>query len=276
MRGRRREPSYSAAGRLPTVSLAAVQIGAVAGRSIRRTLRQPAMAIPPLVFPVALMLVNSAGLEPSTLLPGFPTDSFLAFALAVPFIQGALFATMGAGTELARDIQTGFLNRLSLTSLRGSALLFGHLAGVIVLGVGQAIFYITVGLLVGVEFAAGAGGIVVLLVFSVLVSFGFGALGAFLALRTGSGESVQAMFPLLFVFLFISSMNTPRDLIAVEWFRVLATLNPISYLIECVRSLIITGWDIEALSLGFGIAAVIAVVSLVLAAWALTRRMTRT
>jgi ABC-2 type transport system permease protein len=258
------------------VSLAAVQIGAVAGRSIRRTLRQPAMAIPPLVFPVALMLVNSAGLEPSTLLPGFPTDSFLAFALAVPFIQGALFATMGAGTELARDIQTGFLNRLSLTSLRGSALLLGHLAGVVVLGVGQAIFYIAIGLLVGVEFAAGVGGIVVLLAFSVLVSFGFGALGAFLALRTGSGESVQAMFPLLFVFLFISSMNTPRDLIAVEWFRVLATLNPISYLIECVRSLIITGWDIRALSLGFGLAAVIAVVSLVLSAWALTRRMTRT
>ena len=80
------------------------------------------------------------------------------------------------------------------------------------------------------------------------------------------------MFPLLF----ISSMNTPRDLIAVEWFRVLATLNPISYLIECVRSLIITGWDAKALALGFGIAAVIAVVSIVLAAWALTQRMRRT
>jgi ABC-2 type transport system permease protein len=257
-------------------SVAALQVGALAGRSVRRTLRQPAMAIPPLVFPVALMLVNAAGLEPSTLLPGFPTDSFLAFALAVPFIQGALFATMGAGTELARDIQTGFLNRLSLTSLRGSALLLGHLAGVIVLGLGQAIFYVAVGLLVGVELAAGAGGILVLLVFSIVISFGFGALGAFLALRTGSGESVQAMFPLLFVFLFISSMNTPRDLIAVDWFRWAATLNPVSYLIECVRSLIITGWDAQALALGFGIAAIIAIVSLTLAAWALTQRMTRT
>jgi ABC-2 type transport system permease protein len=114
------------------------------------------------------------------------------------------------------------------------------------------------------------------LVFSVVISVGFGALGAFLALRTGSGESVQAMFPLLFVFLFISSMNTPRDLIAVDWFRWAATLNPVSYLIECVRSLIITGWDAQALSLGFGIAAIIAVVALALAAWALTQRMTRT
>ena len=258
------------------MSVAAVQVGAVAGRSIRRTFRQPAMALPPLLFPVALMLVNSAGLGPSTLLPGFPTDSFLAFALAVPFIQGALFATMNAGTELARDIQSGFLNRLSLTSLRGSALLGGHLAGVVVLGVIQAVFYVVVGLLVGVDVASGPGGIVVLLLFAALVSLGFGALGAFLALRTGSGESVQAMFPLLFVFLFISSMNTPRDLIAVDWFRWLATVNPVSYLIECVRSLIITGWDARALALGFGIATVIAIVSLVLAPRALTQRMTRT
>jgi ABC-2 type transport system permease protein len=84
------------------------------------------------------------------------------------------------------------------------------------------------------------------------------------------------MFPLLFVFLFISSMNTPRDLIAVDWFRFLASINPVSYLIECVRSLIITGWDAKALALGFGVAIVIAVVSLVLASWALRGRMTRT
>ena len=252
------------------------QVAAVAGRSIRRTLRQPAMAIPPLVFPVALMLVNAAGLEPSTMLPGFPTDSFLAFALAVPFIQGALFATMNAGTDLARDIQTGFLNRLSLTSLRGSSLLAGQLAGIVVLGLVQSVFYVAVGLVVGVEFASGAGGIAVLLVFSLVVSLGFGALGSFLALRTGTGEAVQGMFPLLFVFLFISSMNTPRELIAVDWFRVAATLNPVSYLIECVRSLIITGWDAKALALGFGIAIVIAVISLALASWALTQRMTRT
>jgi ABC-2 type transport system permease protein len=258
------------------VSTFAVQIGAVAGRSIRRTLRQPAMAIPPLVFPVALMLVNAAGLEPSTLLPGFPTDSFLAFALAVPFIQGALFSTMNAGTDLARDIQIGFLNRLSLTSLRGSSLLVGQLAGIVVLGLVQAAFYIAVGLITGVDFASGPGGIVVLLLFSFVVSLGFGALGSFLALRTGSGESVQGMFPLLFVFLFISSMNTPRDLIGVDWFRWVATANPISYLIECVRSLIITGWDGQALALGFGIALAIAVLSLALASWALTQRMTRT
>lgn len=254
----------------------AEQVGAVAGRSIRRSLRQPAMVIPPLVFPVTLMIVNAAGLQASTDLPGFPTDSFLAFALAVPFIQGALFSTMNAGTDLARDIQTGFLNRLALTPLRGSALLAGLLSGIVVLGLVQAVFYVVVGLVLGVDFAAGAGGIVVLLAFAVLVSLGFGALGSFLALRTGSGEAVQGMFPLLFVFLFISSINAPRDLISVDWFRWAATANPVSYLVECVRSLIIVGWDAEALALGFGIALAIAVVALALASWAMKERMTRT
>ena len=140
-------------------------------------------------------LVNAAGLDATTQLPGFPTDSFLAFALAVPFIQGALFSTMNAGTDLARDIQTGFLNRLSLTSMRGSALLAGQLGGIVVLGFVQAVIYVVVGLIVGVEFASGPLGIVVLLLFSLLVSLGFGALGAFLALRTGSGEAIQEDLP---------------------------------------------------------------------------------
>lgn len=241
-----------------------------------RTLRQPASAVPPLLFPVGLMAVNAAGLRASTLLPGFPTRSFLAFALAVPFVHGALFSTMNAGTDLARDIQTGFLDRLSLTSIRGSALLAGQLAGIVALGLVQAGFYIAVGVAVGVHFAAGALGVTVLIGFAALVSLGFGALGSFLALRTGSGEAIQGLFPLLFVFLFISSMNTPRNLIAVGWFRRVATANPVSYLIECVRSVIISGWDGEALALGFGVAAAVAVVSLALASWALTQRLART
>jgi len=258
------------------MSTLVTQAGALAMRSIARTARQPASAIPPLIFPVALMAVNAAGLRSSTQLPGFPTGSFLAFALAVPFIQGALFSTMNAGTDLARDIQTGFLSRLSLTPMRGSALLAGQLAGIVVLGLVQAIFYVVVGFVVGVDFEAGALGIGVLLVFAALVSLGFGALGSFMALRTGSGESIQGLFPLLFVFLFISSMNAPRNLIAVDWFRYAATLNPVSYLIECVRSLIITGWDAEALALGFGVAAAIAAGSLVLASRGLKTRLTRT
>jgi ABC-2 type transport system permease protein len=253
----------------------AEQVFVLAGRSVVRTVRQPANVVFPLVFPLLLLAVNAGGLDAATRLPGFPTDSFVAFALAIPFIQGALFATMNAGTDLARDIQTGFLNRLSLTPMRGVALLAGQLGGIVTMGVVQALVYLSVGLAVGVEFASGPAGVFVLLAFAILVTVGFGALGAFAALRTGSGEAVQSLFPAFFVFLFLSSMNMPRDLIEIDWFRTVATINPVSYLIECVRSLIITGWDGQALALGFGIAAVITLVALILASVSLRTRLTR-
>jgi ABC-2 type transport system permease protein len=251
------------------------QVGLLARRSVLRTWRNPAATIFPLIFPMLLLAVNSGGLRAETHLPGFPTTSFVAFALAVPFIQGALFATMNAGTDLARDIESGFMSRLSLTPLRGAALLAGQLGGVIALGLVQACFYIAVGLVVGVRPAAGVGGVAVLLVFAAFISLAFGSLGATIAIRTGSTESVQSMFPLFFVFLFISSMNIPRNLIATTWFRDAATVNPVSYLLECVRSLIITGWNGEALGLGFGILALVAVAGLSLSAASLPKRLAR-
>jgi ABC-2 type transport system permease protein len=90
------------------------------------------------------------------------------------------------------------------------------------------LFYIVVGLTAGVRFESGPAGIAVLLFYGAIVALAFGALGAWLAYRTGSGETIQALFPVLFVFLFISSMNTPRNLIGVDWFRIAATLNPVS------------------------------------------------
>jgi ABC-2 type transport system permease protein len=252
------------------------QVAQLARRSVLRTLRQPAQVVPALIFPLFLLAVNSGGLADATNLPGFPTDSYLTFALAIPFMQGALFSVMNAGTDLARDVETGFLNRLALTPLRGAALLSGLLAGVAVLGVLQAVTYLLVGLLAGANLAAGAGGVLVIVLFSVLLTVGFGAIGLFVALRTGSGEAVQGLFPVFFVFLFLSSMALPRNLIQTDWFRTVATYNPVSYLIEAVRSLLISGWDAEALALGFGIAIAIAVAGMTLATAALRTRLVRT
>ncbi|HZB85066.1 MAG TPA: ABC transporter permease [Gaiellaceae bacterium] len=252
------------------------QVGLLARRSVVRTFRQPANVVFAFFFPLLLLAVNVGGLDAATRIPGFPSDSFLDFALAFTFMQGALFATTNAGTDLARDIQTGFLNRLALTPLRGTALLAGQLAGVVVLGLAQSILYLSVGLAAGARLEAGVAGVVVLLVLAALIATAFGAIGAFLALRTGSGEAVQGLFPLLFVLLFLSSMNLPRNLIEIEWFRTVATINPVSYLIEGLRSLIISGWDAQALALAFGIGLGLAAAALAAASLALGGRLART
>ena len=252
-----------------------LQVGSLARRSVVRTLRQPVNVVPSFLFPLILLAVNVGGLGAAEQLPGFPSDSYLDFALAFTFMQGALFATTSAGTDLARDIQTGFLDRLALTPMRNAALLAGPLAGIVVLALVQATLYLTVGILAGVRPESGLPGLFVVVLLAVLIALAFGAVGAFLALRTGSGEAVQAMFPLLFVFLFLSSMNLPRNLIEIDWFRTVATINPVSYLIEGIRSLIVTGWDAQALALGFGIALGLGALALTAASLALRGRIAR-
>src|SRR4051794_21699070 len=239
-------------------------------------MRQPANLVFSFVFPLLLLAVNAGGLTAATKIPSFPTDSYLTFALAVPFVQGALFAASSAGTNIAQDIETGFLDRLSLTPLSRSGLLAGQLSGVVALGVAQAIVYLAVGVAVGADFEAGPLGVLVLLTLSVFVTLAFGTLGAFAALRTGSGEAVQGLFPLMFVLLFLSSNALPRNLIEQDWFRTIATYNPVSYLLEAIRSLVITGWDGEALALGFGCATGIAAIGIWACSRALRTRMLRT
>jgi ABC-2 type transport system permease protein len=250
-----------------------MQVGAMAGRSVVRLVRQPAAVIPSVIFPLFLLAVNTGGLNSATDIPGFPTDSYITFALGFTFIQAAIFSTMNAGQALAQDIENGFFSRLVLTPMRPSALMAGQLVGLVMLGQMQALLYVAVGYATGAEFAAGIGGIVVLAILVSIISVGFGGIGLIMALRTGSGEAVQGMFPLMFVLLFFSSMALPRDLIEQDWFRFLATINPVSYLIEAIRSLMIVGWDSEALTLGFTVAIALALTTITMAAISLRGRM---
>ena len=126
-----------------------IQIGELARRSIVRTLRQPAAIIPATVFPLILLAINAAGLDSATSLPGFPTDSYITFALAFAFLQAGVFAVIGTGQNLAEDRENGFFNRLQLTPIRAPALVAGQLAGTLVLGLFQAATYIGIGLAAG-------------------------------------------------------------------------------------------------------------------------------
>jgi ABC-2 type transport system permease protein len=257
------------------VSLVA-QGAELARRSVLQTLRQPAMVIPPIAFPLVLMAVNVGGLQAATNLPGFPTDSYLDFAIAFPFIQGSLFASINAGSSLARDVETGFVRRLALTPMQRAALLLGNLAGVMTVALFSSLIYLAAGFAAGLQFEAGVAGVLVLLVLALLIALAFASLGALIGLRTGSGETVQGVFPLLFVLVFLSSNALPRDLIEQDWFRTIATVNPVSYLFEGLRSLVIFGWDGEALALGFGCAGAFALIGVLGASSALRTRLVRT
>ena len=131
---------------------------AVGRRSVVRTSRQRALLVFPMIFPLILFAINGSALSAATRIPGFPTDNYRDFLIAMPFIQGAMFVSISAGVDLARDIEGGFFNRLAMTPLRGEALLMGQLGGAALLGVIQAIVYLLVGIATGVTFVSGLRG----------------------------------------------------------------------------------------------------------------------
>ena len=268
---------------------------AVAWRSIHNYFTNPALLIPSLLFPLFFFSAFAGGLSAIGKVPNFDFRAgYTAFQFVFVLLQSSAFGGVFTGFGIALDFETGIARRLMLAAPRRAgivlgyllaalfrtllvwALLAGLLAGVVALSLVQAATYLTVALAAGASVAAGLPGVLVIVALTVAITLGFGAIGLFAALRTGSGEAVQGLFPVLFVMLFLSSGNLPRDLIQTDWFREVATYNPVSYLIEAIRSLLIDGWDAQALELGFGIAVAIIVVAMVAANAALRSRLVRT
>ena len=250
----------------------ASQVGVLAKRSIARTLRQPVLVLPSVIFPMFMLAVISGTADRASAVKGFPTDSYITFLIGAMMVQAAAGATTVAGNSLGTDIESGFFSRLALTPMRSVALIVAQLAGVALLGVSQAVLILIAGLIAGVSIKAGVAGVVALLAFILLVIFAFGSLGLMVAVKTGSGEQVQALFSVTLALFFLSSMAMPRNLMQEDWFQKIATYNPMSYLIEGARSFVLEGWDGEAIALGAGIAGLILVLTLSQAVAGLRKR----
>lgn len=251
------------------------QVSMLSGRSIRGALSSPAGYMPGIIMPLMLLSINASALSDATRIPGFPADSYLDFALVITFMQSALFATSTAGLGLARDIETGFMDRLALTPMRASALVVAQIMGAMSISLGASLLYILVGAVAGVDFASGVPGMIALVLLALWTAFSFATVGAWIALRTGVSESLQGIFPLLFAALFLSTLNMPRELIEAGWFEAITRINPVSYMVDGMRSLVITGWDAQALGEAALVLVLVSGVGVLGCARALRRRMAR-
>ena len=240
------------------------QVQMLAKRSLVRTWRQKPLLMQGIVFPLFIFAFNAGGLDLAKKVAGFPTDSYTTFALALTFTFCGIQAVTIAGTQMGEDIGTGFVRRPSLTQTPSTALLLGQLIGVVIFALGQAIVFVGVGLAFGAKIEAGPGGAVAIVALAGVYAFSLGTIGVLLALTTRSAEAVQSISPLFMAALFLSSLSLPRELIQTDWFQQVATYNPISYLVEAPRSLLIAGWDAQALLLGLLVAGSILLTGLLL------------
>jgi ABC-2 type transport system permease protein len=253
-------------------SVALAQYQALSRRSIVNLIRQPTAIVPALVFPLIFMALSAASLNRSTDLPGFPpVDSFLQFLITTTIFQGALFGAVGAGTDMARDIEGGFFDRLIASPVSRMSILVGRVTGSAALGFTQAWLYFLVGMIFGLTVEGGFLAMLLVAIVAATVSAAIGAIAIAFGLKTGSSEAVQGSFPLLFTLLFLSSAFFPRNLMN-GWFKSAATINPFSHLIEGLRTQVIAGINWPDFFQAFGIALVMFAIGAVLATSALRGR----
>lgn len=231
-----------------TTTVAVRQTFALTKRSTLAILRQPALMAPSFVFPLFFAALSASSFGKTTRLPGFPkVDSFLQFSLASTVIQGVLFGSITGAAALATDIEIGFFDRLLVSPTSRAGILLGNLMGSAVFGAAQSAVFIGALLPFGVRVEAGIPGIAVMIIAGGLIALGIASVMSSVAIRTGSAEAVQGAFPLLFVMLFFSSAFFPRETMH-GIYRTIANVNPISYLVEGLRSLVLDGFSVSAIA----------------------------
>ncbi len=239
----------------------------VARRALRGARREPAAVIPSLIIPIFFFAVNVGSLGGvASAITGL---DYTAFQLPVAVI----FAVTGVSraNALVTDISSGYFERLLLTPISRLALLIGMMAADFVLVILLCLPVLVMGMLVGVTFATGILGMLAFVLLSAFWGLAFTGFPYAIALRTGNPGAVAASFILFFPFAFLTTAYVPREALS-GWLATVAALNPVTYVLEALRSLVMTGWSLGPLLGGAIATTLVGAISIGLALTALRRR----
>jgi ABC-2 type transport system permease protein len=220
-------------------------VAALGKRSVVQTLRRPQLAAPLVIFPTALLAIQTAGVGRAVDLPGFPpVANFLSFMLAGAMVQSLMMTGNSGAIAFAIDMEMGFTDRLFAAPISRFSVVLGRLAATAVLGAIIAVYFIVLGLIFGAEISQGVPAVIWIIFLTSTAALAFGSIVAALALRTNSASVVQGIFPLVFVILFLSDAFFPANLMLepASW---VAQYNPLSFIVNGIREPIIDGWHLE-------------------------------
>lgn len=248
------------------------QLLMMTGRSLLVLSRQPATVIPNLIIGAFFLFVFESAIGGSAgFLPGLEDVDYLAFILPFSIISGALNAP--AGQAMVRDLENGYFDKLSLTPVSRSALVLGHIAAGGIAIAAQSLVLVGIALLAGLDPAAGAAGVLLAVVIAMFIGAGFGGFTLGVALISGSAGATQGASFLFFPLSFLSTALFPLEYLQ-GWLKTVASINPVSYILDGLRSLFIAGWEGGAVS-GLVAAVGLSVVPFLFALFALRVRTRR-
>ena len=226
------------------------------GRAIRESLRTPDSLFPTMFIPLFFLVVNvgqAARIFPSEGTPFLEGQNYGAFQLPASLLLSASFG--GAALYLVEEIEGGYFDKLRATPISRMALMLGRLYAEFVKTAAVATVMVFLALLFGIRIESGVPGFLVLILLVSLWAMVFSGFMQLISLRTRSAAATQGASMVFFPLLFLTPNFVPRDQLTRPM-EIAATFNPVTYIMEAARSLILVGFDSASLAKGFGVVAV--------------------
>lgn len=215
----------------------------LAARSLVLIPRVPSTFVPSLIFPIFSVIAFSGAFSAVVNIPGFPVDNVIDWMLPMSIVQGAAFSGITVGLGMARDLESGFFDRLLLAPVRPIGLIAGPMAAAAVRAFIPYALVLAVGLVAGARLPGGVPGALVLL----LAAEGTALMGAGwaigLALRAKSMQIAPLMQMGIFLTVFLSTAQVPLS-VMTGWLHAVARVNPMTNILALARQGFIgdVGW----------------------------------
>lgn len=237
---------------------------ALGSRAVREIIRVPEQLFPTVFIPLFFLVVNvgqAARIFPTGGTAFLNGQNYAAFQVPSAMLLAASFG--GAAQFLVEDIVGGYFDKLRAAPVSRSAIVLGRLAAEGVKSLGIAILIVLVALPFGISVASGPIGFVLLVTLAAGWAMVFSGFLQLIALKTRSAAATQSGGLVFFPLLFLTPNFVPRNLLTRPM-RVAATYNPVTYIIEALRSLILEEHAWAKVGRGFAVVAVAGLVMVVL------------
>lgn len=212
-------------------------------RTNKKLLRKPFLIFFSLFQPIIFLLLFTQLFGKFASIPDFPADNYLLFAVPGIILQNAFTSSFQSGTAFVDDLKSGFLAKMLVTQVSRYSILMGRIAADALRVTIQSLIIFSIGFALGANPATGALGVSAMLMISALFGLGWGAISIFIGLKTKSSESVFAIAGFLtFPLLFMSTALTPASFMP-DWMQVVTRFNPISYGVDAIRILMLSGFE---------------------------------
>jgi ABC-2 type transport system permease protein len=208
---------------------------AVAWRNIHNFFKNPAMAVPALLFPLFFFTAFAGGLSRVDQVPGFAYgEGYTTFVYGFVLLQASTFGGIFTGFSVARDFESGFSRRLLLAARNRGGIVAGYWLAALARAIFTVVVITTVAVIAGLDVGGGAVDLVGLYALAVLVNAAAMLFGTGIAMRLRTMQAGPAMQVPAFLLLFLAPVWVPYDLLT-GWVQAAASVNPVTLLLESDR-----------------------------------------